>query len=188
LTVLSFAADKRRLGLQVWLADAPVKAVAAKCIVLVVVAFCQGFLFLWAMYVWLGWPMHGDWSVLLSALFLTSVASVAVASLLFLATRDAARGLSLAAAYAAPGLAFMGVTFPVSDMTLPAKIWRSLIPISHYIEIQFSQVNYGAPFVTVLPQFKALLFLILPLMLSLVLAKVIAGRGKAIGETAGEAV
>ncbi|TKB09897.1 ABC transporter permease [Desulforhopalus sp. IMCC35007] len=182
LTVLSFAADKRRLGLQVWLADGPVKAVTAKCITLIVVAFCQGALFLSAMYIWLGWPMHGAWSILLSALFLTSVASVSAASLLFLATRDAARGLSLAAAYAAPGLAFMGVTFPVSDMTLPARIWRSLIPISHYIEIQLSQVNYGAPFVTTIPQFKALLYFIVPLLLSLVLAKVVASPRKVAGE------
>ncbi|BHH85132.1 ABC transporter permease [Desulforhopalus sp. 52FAK] len=184
LTVLSFAGTKRRIGLESWLAGQPFKAVMAKYIPLIVISWFHGLLFLWAMYIALGWPMHGDWSVLVVALFLTSCASVAVASLFFLVTQDAARGLSLAAAYAAPGLAFMGVTFPVTDMTLPAKIWRSLIPISHYIEIQFSQVNYGASPTVVIPQFKALCLFLCLFLLALLIAKSLAGPRKGTGEVA----
>jgi ABC-2 type transport system permease protein len=183
LTVLSFAAEKRRKGLHAWLEGGPVKAIIVKFIPLIIISWVHGFLFLWGMYIALGWPMHGDWSLLVVALFLTSCASVAVSSLFFLLTRDAARGLSLAAAYAAPGLAFMGVTFPVSDMTLPARIWRSLIPVSHYIEIQFSQVNYGASLTSVLPQFRALALFGILFFVAVVLIKVIAGREQVIGET-----
>jgi len=184
LTVLSFATTKRQIGLQPWLAEQPLKAIIAKFIPLIVISWFHGLLFLWAMYVALGWPMHGDWSVLVVALFLTSCASVAVASLFFLVTKDAARGLSMAAAYAAPALAFMGVTFPVTDMTLPAKIWRSLIPISHYIEIQFSQVNYGASPTVVIPQFKALCLFCGLFLIALLIAKIIAGPRKGTGEVA----
>ena len=182
LTVLSFAAEKRRKGLRAWLEDGPVKALAAKFIPLILIFWGHGILFLWGMYVALGWPMHGDWSVLIVALFLTACASAAVSSLFFLLTRDAARGLSLAAAYAAPGLAFMGVTFPVTDMTLPARIWRSLIPVSHYIEIQLSQVNYGASLASVLPQLKALAFFVILFFVAVALIKVIAGREQVAGE------
>jgi ABC-2 type transport system permease protein len=182
ITVLSFASEVRRNGVQTWLKVGPVKAIIVKFIPLITIFWIHGMLFLWGMYIALGWPMHGDWSVLVVALFLTSCASVAVSSLFFLLTRDAARGLSLAAAYAAPGLAFMGVTFPVSDMTLPARIWRSLIPISHYIEIQFSQVNYGASLVSVLPQFRALALFGILFFVAVAIVKVMAGRKQVAGE------
>lgn len=184
LTVLSFAGEKRRSGLNAWLGEQPIKAVVAKCIPLVMTGWFHGLLFLWAMYIALDWPMHGSWAVLIVALCITSCASVAVGSLFFLVTRDAARGLSLAAAYAAPGLAFMGVTFPVTDMTLPAKVWRSLIPVSHYIEIQFSQVNYGAPPQLVSSQFVALSLFLLLFLLAFMLVKIIAGSSAVAKEVA----
>lgn len=84
----------------------------------------------------------------------------------------------MAAAYTAPALAFMGVTFPVSDMTLPARLWRTLIPISHYIEIQFTQVNYGAPFASAIPQFLALGVFGLVLVLCFILTWKIAAGDK----------
>ncbi|MFT5727374.1 MAG: ABC-2 type transport system permease protein [Desulforhopalus sp.] len=182
ITVLSFASEVRRNGLQTWLEVGPVKAIIVKYIPLITIFWIHGMLFLWGMYIALGWPMHGDWSLLVVACFLTSCASVAVSSLIFLLTRDAARGLSLAAAYAAPGLAFMGVTFPVSDMTLPARVWRSLIPVSHYIEIQFSQVNYGASLASVLPQFRALTLFGILFLIAIVLVKIMAGHKQVAGE------
>ena len=184
ITVLSFASEVRRQGLKTWLAVGPVKALTVKFIPLITVFWIHGLLFLWELYVVLGWPMHGEWFVLAVALFLTSCASVVVSSLFFLFTRDAARGLSLSAAYAAPGLAFMGVTFPVSDMTLPARIWRSLIPVSHYIEIQIAQVNYGSSLALVLPQFRALAFFGILFFVAVALVKVIAGREQVAGEAA----
>lgn len=119
------------------------------------------------MYAYLGWPMHGSWTLLIVAQIATVCASLAVAPLFFLLTQSGERGLSLAAAYAAPGLAFMGVTFPVTDMTLPARIWRSLLPISHYIEIQFAQVNYGAPVQMAIPQLQHLALFCIPLLLAI---------------------
>ena len=183
ITILSFASELRRNGLQAWLSVGPIRAMIVKIIPLITVFWIHGMLFLWGMYIALGWPMHGAWSVLVVALFLTSSASVAVSSLIFLLTRDATRALSLAASYAAPGLAFMGVTFPVSDMTLPARIWRSLIPVSHYIEIQFSQVNYGASLMSVLPQFRALALFAILFFVAGAIVKVMAGRKQVAGDS-----
>ena len=151
-TVLALSGELQRQGLQRWLGAAPLRALLAKLLVLATIFSLHGLFFLWFMYILLDWPMHGNWTLLLLAQVLTVGGSIAIASLFFFLTRDPARGLSLAAAYAAPGLAFMGVTFPAGDMPLAAQIWRSLLPISHYIEIQLAQVNSAAPLSLALPQ------------------------------------
>ncbi|MEE4242186.1 MAG: ABC transporter permease [Desulfopila sp.] len=164
-TILSLAAEKRRkpdisspLGLF------PVHTLLTKLGFLSLIFWLHGLFFLLLMYVHLGWPMHGSWVFLMIAQFITVCAGIAVASMLYFLTMDGGRALSFAAAYTAPALAFMGVTFPVSDMTLPARIWRSFIPISHYAEIQFGQVNYGAPPASAIPQL-VFLCLFLPALL-----------------------
>ena len=168
--VLSLSNSVRRYGLGNWLGEAPAKRLFAKLGVLASIFWLHGVCVLSFMYVWLGWPMRGDWPLLIGALALTALASCSAGSLIFLVTRDPARALSTAAAYVAPGLAFMGVTFPVTDMTLPARIWRSLIPVCHYIEIQFSQVNYGAPTAGAWPSIYRLGLFVIPFALSLILA------------------
>ncbi len=164
VTVLSFAAETRRNGLQQWLQQGAIKVVTAKFVPLTLVFWLHGQLFLWAMVVLLDWPMNGSWIFLGFIQLITVCASIGAASIFYFLTRDAARGLSMAAAYVAPGLAFMGVTFPITDMTLPAKIWRSLLPVSHYMEVQIAQMNYGAPLHTSIPQLKYLVLFIIPLL------------------------
>jgi ABC-2 type transport system permease protein len=108
--------------------------------------------------------MHGSWALLATAVVLTAGATISVGSLCFFLTMDGARGLSLAAAYAAPGLAYMGVTYPAGDMTLLATLWRQMLPISHYIEIQMAQANSATPLHTALPQLTALAIFLLLLL------------------------
>lgn len=169
-TVLSLAAEQRRAGLVVWLGESPIRSIMAKFLPLSFLFWLQGLLILSALYIWLGWPMHGKWTLLVFAQFMTVWASIAAGSVFFFLTRDAARGLSLAAAYAAPALAFLGVTFPVTDMTLPARIWRSLLPVCHYIEVQVGQVNYGASLASALPKLQALSLFSLPMLVVFLLA------------------
>lgn len=78
--------------------------------------------------------------------------------------------MSMAAAYAAPGLAFMGVTFPATDMIYPAQVWRNLLPVSHYVDIQISQANYGASLMVSWPQFCNLFLFIIPAIMVIWLA------------------
>lgn len=113
----------------------------------------------------LGYPMQGSWLVLTLGLGLASAACVSMGAFFYGVIRDPARALSLAGAYTAPGFAFMGVTFPVSAMGDVAQFWRSLLPISHYVELQIGQTNYGQPLTMALPQFGALLLFLLPLLL-----------------------
>ncbi|WP_336290341.1 ABC transporter permease [Aeromonas dhakensis] len=122
---------------------------------------------LWTLLLFKGfaYPMHGSWLVLTVGLGLSSAACVSMGAFFYAAIRDPARALSLAGAYTAPGFAFMGVTFPVSAMGDFAQFWRSLLPISHYVELQIGQTNYGQPLAAALPQFGALLLFLLPLLL-----------------------
>ncbi|MDH0177859.1 ABC transporter permease [Aeromonas dhakensis] len=122
---------------------------------------------LWTLLLFKGfaYPMHGSWLVLTVGLGLSSAACVSMGAFFYAVIRDPARALSLAGAYTAPGFAFMGVTFPVSAMGDFAQFWRSLLPISHYVELQIDQTNYGQPLAAALPQFGALLLFLLPLLL-----------------------
>ena len=100
--------------------------------------------FLFYIYGTLGWVFQGSFSVTAFAMFLTVVAYQAIALLFFVTGFDYTRSLSLGAVYTAPAFAFLGVTFPVFNMNGFALLWRDLLPISHYMEIQISQANYGA--------------------------------------------
>jgi ABC-2 type transport system permease protein len=100
--------------------------------------------FLFYVYGVLGWDFQGSFGITAFAMFLTVVAYQAVALLFFVTGFDYARILSLGAVYTAPAFAFLGVTFPVFNMNGFALLWRDLLPISHYMEIQISQANYGA--------------------------------------------
>ncbi|MFM5380375.1 ABC transporter permease [Aeromonas dhakensis] len=122
---------------------------------------------LWTLLLFKGfaYPMHGSWLVLTVGLGLASAACVSMGAFFYAVIRDPARALSLAGAYTAPGFAFMGVTFPVSAMGNFAQFWRSLLPISHYVELQIGQTNYGQPLAAALPQFGALLLFLLLLLL-----------------------
>ncbi|MHA2813294.1 ABC transporter permease [Vibrio campbellii] len=104
----------------------------------------QGALFLIWFYVLLDWPMEGSYLVMLLAQFVTTIACVIMGALFFFLSMDPARAMSFAGAFTAPSFAFMGITFPVSDMNALAHAWRGLLPITHYIEVQVDQASYGA--------------------------------------------
>ncbi len=88
--------------------------------------------------------MEGSYLVMLLAQFVTTIACIIMGALFFFLSMDPARAMSFAGAFTAPSFAFMGITFPVSDMNALAHAWRGLLPITHYIEVQVDQASYGA--------------------------------------------
>lgn len=109
-----------------------------------------GILYLFYFYEVLSWQFQGSYIILILGMFLTVVAYQAIALLLFATSFDLTRSLSLGAFYTAPAFAFLGVTFPVYSMNSFALFWREILPISHYIELQISQANYGvSPFLEI---------------------------------------
>ena len=100
--------------------------------------------YLFYIYGTLGWSFEGSFAVTIFAMLLTVVAYQGIALLFFVTGFDYARSLSLGAVYTAPAFAFLGVTFPIYNMNDFALFWRDMLPISHFMELQISQANYGA--------------------------------------------
>lgn len=161
-TIMVLARELREQGVRPWLGRTPVSAILVKLLPYSLLLWMQGLFFLWFLFVFLGWPMNGSWAVLIVAQGLTVLASQAMGLMLFMMTQNAARAFSFAAAYSAPSFAFLGVTFPASDMTQIAQLWRSLLPMSHYMDIQLFQANHGASLKSALPDlFQLSAFLLL---------------------------
>ena len=157
ITMLALSRELRLQGFASWLADSPFKAIVGKLLPYTLILWLHGAVFLYFMYGVLNWPMNGHWGVLLLSQLLVILASQAVALLVVVVVQNADIALSFAAAYAAPSFAFMGITFPATDMNTLALIWRDLIPVSHYMQIQLYQANHGASIQTALPQMGALM-------------------------------
>jgi len=99
--------------------------------------------FLYYIYDILGWHFEGSFGIVVFGIFLTVISYQVVALLFFVTGFDYARSLSLGAVYTAPAFAFLGVTFPIVSMNFFALLWRDLLPISHYMQLQISQANYA---------------------------------------------
>ncbi len=99
--------------------------------------------FIFYMYGYKGWIFQGSLAVMVFGIFLTVIAYQSVALLLFVVGFDYTRSLSLGAVYTAPAFAFLGVTFPTSSMNYFALTWKSLLPVTYYMQLQISQANYG---------------------------------------------
>lgn len=142
-TVLAIAHEARGQGLWRWLAQTPCQKLLGKLLAYSGLFLIQGILFLWWMYVVLDWPMHGHWGLLIFAQVLMVFACQSMGSLIYFVAMEIPRAMSFVAAYTAPAFAFMGITFPAADMPIIAKVWRGLLPVSHYIDVQLQQVDYG---------------------------------------------
>jgi len=61
----------------------------------------------------------------------------------------------------------MGVGFPRGDMSSLANLWGSLMPSTHYIQLQIAVADQAAPWGALWPSFLALLAFLLPLPLAI---------------------
>ena len=170
-TILILAANHRRFKLLYWLGKHPAKRIALTLMPYLPVFMLQGFAFLCWFYLGFEWPMNGSLLILVIAQLVTSIACMVMGGFFFFMTLDPARAMSFAGAFTAPSFAFMGITFPVDDMSSLAQFWRSLLPISHYIELQVSQMNYGTDWITSIPQLIPMVGYVVPFILMLLLAK-----------------
>jgi ABC-2 type transport system permease protein len=131
-------------------------AVIGKLLPYTLLSVVHGLLFLSFFYGYLSMPMQGNWGYLFLILVMGVLAGQAVALFIFTLTMNLTQAISMGAAYSAPAFAFIGVTFPAESMPQLAQIWRALLPITHYMQLQIGQVNYGQSFMALLPQLLAL--------------------------------
>lgn len=121
----------------------------------------QGLLMLLLFYVFLGWSEVANLFWLLIGLLLMLLAIQAMAILIVAVVKDKVKAMSISAAYLAPAFAFMGMTFPRSEMNTFAWLWGGLMPSTHYMKLQVDVADHGASVAILLQSICALtLFLI----------------------------
>lgn len=171
-TILFLTANLRIYGRQTMLGARPIRRYLSICCFYLPAYLLTGFAFLSWFYTGLEWPMAGSLLPLIYAQLLTTIACMIMGSLFFFITLDPARAMSFAGVFTAPSFAFMGVTFPATDMPLLAEIWRNLLPVSHYIEAQISQSSYGVTAWQTISQFTPpMLGYLFPLLITLLLIR-----------------
>lgn len=143
-TVMVLAMHQRMGEVKYWFSKQNVTRLLGTLACYIPIFLLFGISFLIAFYVLLDWPMQGNVFALVIAQFITILACMAIGLILFVLTLSPSRALSIGGAMTAPSFAFMGVTFPVSNMPLLAQWWREILPVSHYIEAHVSQVSYAA--------------------------------------------
>jgi len=148
-----------------WLARADGSMSAAligKMLPYIVVQMLWGLGIVYFVYGVMPWPFAGSWLILAAAMFMTVVVYQLIALAFYALKFEYASALSFGAVFTAPAFAAMGITFPLMNMGGAGVVWHDLLPISHYIHIQISQANYGAPLSSIGMTFAALsLFLLI---------------------------
>ncbi|MGX9416498.1 ABC transporter permease [Vibrio sp. WJH972] len=171
-TVLVLNANYQITGLKSWLGRSTTVIDLSKSLFPYFIWFwLLGATFLLWFYKLIEWPMEGSWVVLLFAQAITTLACMVMACFFFFLTCNAARAMSFAGAFTAPGFAFMGITFPATDMGSLAQIWRGLLPASHYIEVQVSQASAGVGSLQSLSHLVPMVGYVFPLILTVLLIK-----------------
>ena len=87
---------------------------------------------------------HNVATIALCAL-VTILAYSSIGIFLYALIRSHTRAISIAAVYAAPSLAFVGITYPINNMEAFATFWSKILPITKYLEVYMQQANYGLP-------------------------------------------
>ncbi|QSX33224.1 ABC transporter permease [Shewanella avicenniae] len=118
------------------------KLIGAKLALYLPILLLHGQFMLALLYGYLGLPAAQLLWLLPVQLCLLLAVGLWVMTIFFLLA-DSARVISFSTALFAPAFAYMGITFPTSEMPTIAKLWRQLMPSSHYMEAQISLVSYG---------------------------------------------
>lgn len=91
----------------------------------------------------LAYPHNGNIGILSINALVTILAYNSIGIFLYALVGYHLRAISIAAFYAAPSLAFIGITYPLNSMELFPTFWSSLLPITRYIQVYIQQENYG---------------------------------------------
>lgn len=92
----------------------------------------------------LDWPHHASVTGLLPFVLLFVVACQMLGLFFFALTKNPERALGFAGGFSAPAFAFLGLTFPASDMSVFSQFWRDLMPAAHITDAYILRSAYGA--------------------------------------------
>ncbi|AIA69426.1 ABC transporter permease [Pectobacterium atrosepticum] len=150
-----------------WIPENHTTAISSKFLTHWLIGWAWGGIWSYGLYSLLNYPLNGSPLLLLISIGLTAGACVALGMAFYALIRDPARAVSIVGALMAPGLAFMGITFPAAAMETFATFWRQLLPVAHYGDISIAITSYGAGIAQIAPALMALalFWLLLPLTL-----------------------
>ncbi|MGF1907128.1 ABC transporter permease [Aliivibrio logei] len=113
----------------------------------------------------LGFPFLANIPEFLLIMSAMTLACISLGVLIAYVTNDIVKAMSISGAYTAPSFAFLGVTFPVTDMNTIATFWHSILPASHFVRAQIEQTNYGYNLIQSIPNVMALSLFLVPLLI-----------------------
>jgi ABC-2 type transport system permease protein len=145
-TILSLGREFKWGGSHYWKNYDLGTAIVGKMIVYTVLFVAHGMLLLGVFFAVLGWPYHANLAMLVPVLTLFVIACQILGAFFFVLSFDMTRALSFAGAFSAPAFAFLGVTFPASDMSVFAHFWRDLMPAAHFIDAFIVRTSYAGSF------------------------------------------
>lgn len=91
----------------------------------------------------LDYPNSGSFYILALNAIITILAYNSIGLFIYALAGFHVRSISIAAFYAAPSLAFLGITYPLNSMELFPTFWSSILPIMRYMQVYIEQANYG---------------------------------------------
>ena len=114
-----------------------------------------------------GYPFFGSPLYLIAFVLLFIVTCQALAwAICLVVPADPAKATSLTGAITAPSFAFLGVTFPSSEMPMVALWWRDILPAAQSSELMLALANYGVIAFNPLPALLCqLVLMLLPFVL-----------------------
>lgn len=96
----------------------------------------------------LGFPSGGNINVLAINALVLIIAYNCIGIFIYGMIFSQTRAISIATVYAAPSLAFVGITYPINNMDEFAVFWGSILPITRYLQVYIQQANYEVDAIT----------------------------------------
>lgn len=174
ITVLSLGRELKRADVTVWQVVPFSSAIIGKLLPYTGIFLVHLLLMFFLFFAILDWPLQASLLLLLPSLVSFVVACQVIGAFFFALSFNMERALSFAGAFSAPAFAFLGVTFPVSDMSAFASFWRELMPAAHFLDAYLIRSTYAGGLGALLGPTLALLspLLLLPWTWSRLRAKV----------------
>ena len=162
--------ELRQNTMNVWLEHGVWKVLSVKILLYTSIMLAHGAFIYSLLFKVIGINNNGAIYTLLFVLFIMFLAVWLIILFLFFLVKDGVKTTSMSCVILAPAFGFMGITFPVSNMSAFVQHYREIIPSSHYMDIHVKIANHGQSFfemLTELPSFAGFLVL-LPLVIILI--------------------
>ena len=104
-----------------------------------------GLILYFSMFIFEDFPLNGNKSVVLLALFLLIIASQAFAILFLAISKSFREALTFGSGFAAISLSFSGITFPIFGMPKVLQWLSQVFPFTHFFDLFLDQTQRGIP-------------------------------------------